>query len=89
MRLKIPSIDPNHKRFGCSPIIDEDTGLSVGEFWWGQHGQEVVLFDGKYVGTFKTPAECSAFAKGVEAVLSHMVSLRRPDAAELPKSEAA
>lgn len=89
MRLKIPSVDPDRKPFGCSPVIDEDSGLSVGELWWGQNGQEVVLFHGKYAGSFKTHAECIAFAKGVEAVLNHMVSLSRQQEAEIPKSEAA
>ena len=89
MRLRIPSVDVRSKQFGCSPIIDEDTGVSVGELWWTQHGREIVLFDGKYGGNFETDAECFAFAKGVEAVLNHMISLPRLKEAEVRNSEAA
>jgi hypothetical protein len=56
-------------------VIDEDTGKSVGvivsRHGWGRR---IYLFGDKYQGRFQSHAECVAFAKGVEAVLSHMIS---------------
>ncbi len=37
--------------------------------------RHISLFGGKYQGDFVKPEECDAFAKGVEAVLSHMTAV--------------
>jgi hypothetical protein len=80
MRLKVPKVD------GRTDVLDLDTGRSVG-FVLGRQGTidgtvnrppcpswHISLFDGKYAASFQRHDECRAFAKGVEAVLSHMVS---------------
>jgi hypothetical protein len=61
--------------------MDEDTNKEVGfvEATRSPITRHISLFGGKYQGDFKTPEECAAFAKGVEAVLNHMVE--SPDAA--------
>jgi hypothetical protein len=58
-------------------VKDQDTGKKVGfvEAERSPAARHISLFGGKYQGDFKTPAECEAFAKGVEAVLNHAVSL--------------
>jgi hypothetical protein len=77
MRLKVKGEDIDlrdqlgHER----RVIDEDTGKSVGVIVSRQGwGRRIYLFGDKYKGVFKTHDECVAFAKGVEAVFSHMVS---------------
>ncbi len=61
-------------------VIDEETGKVVG---W-VHAERspafrhISLFDGKYQAEFtshNSALECAAFAKGVEAVLNHMVEV--------------
>ena len=77
MRLKVPKVDLRAQDAGGEAIIDEDTGNIVGLFHYGhQSGRAVKLFDGKYYGEFGSHAECCAFAKGVEAVLNHMVAVK-------------
>jgi len=46
----------------------EETGSPISRY--------ISLFGGKYQGTFTIPDECVAFCKGVEAVLSHVVSIQ-------------
>ncbi len=65
-------------------VIDEETGQTAG---W-VHNQRspgslafrhISLFGGKYQAEFSSNnsiLECHAFAKGVEAVLNHMVDMR-------------
>jgi hypothetical protein len=63
-------------------VIDQDTGKKVGFVdaeRYGVHSgspakRHISLFGGKYQGDFERREECDAFAKGVEAVLSHMVA---------------
>lgn len=61
-------------------VIDEDTGNIVGSV----HHQRspalrfISLFGGKYEAEFSSgnsQSECDAFAKGVEAVLNHIVAI--------------
>lgn len=78
MQLKVPLVDLRHHTRGGEPIIDEETGKAVGCLFYGhQTGRRVHLFDGKYRGAFESHDECCAFAKGVEAVLNHMVALKK------------
>lgn len=65
-------------------VVDKETGKTVG---W-VHNQRspgsfafrhISLFGGKYEAEFSSndsASECRAFAKGVEAVLNHMVDTR-------------
>jgi hypothetical protein len=78
MKIEIPVVDLRHQTLGGRAIIDAETGKIVGQFSFGhQQGRTVLsLFDGKYHGTFDTHEQCWAFAKGVEAVLNHMVSIK-------------
>ncbi len=77
MRFEIPKVDLRDQMAGGEAITDLDTGKTVGMFFYGhQSGRRVKLFDGKYYGEFDSHAECCAFAKGVEAVLNHMVALK-------------
>ena len=58
-------------------VIDQDTGKKVG-FVHNQRSpatRHISLFGGKYQGDFSRPEECTAFAKGVEAVLNHLVEV--------------
>ena len=60
-------------------VIDEDTGKKVGfvEAERSPAKRSISLFGGKYKATFNSNVshlECDAFAKGVEAVLNHMVA---------------
>jgi hypothetical protein len=76
MQIEIPEVDLRHQMDGGRPIIDGQTGKTIGVFTYGhQIGRTVSLFDGKYRGTFETHAQCWAFAKGVEAVLNHILSV--------------
>jgi hypothetical protein len=61
-------------------VVDEETGKIVG---W-VHAERspafrtISLFGGKYETTFSSSdsiSECNAFARGVEAVLNHMVAI--------------
>jgi hypothetical protein len=60
-----------------SKVIDEDTGEQVGfvEETRSPPRRHISLFGGKYHGVFTKPEECAAFAKGVEAVMNHLVEL--------------
>jgi hypothetical protein len=61
-------------------VIDQDTGNIVG---WVHHERSpalrfISLFGGKYEAEFSSSnsqLECDAFAKGIEAVLTHMVAI--------------
>jgi hypothetical protein len=96
MRLTVPKIDgrtlAGNLRFG---VKDLETNKTIG-FVQARQGmtlsetrhpnRNISLFGGKYEGSFETHDECVAFAKGVEAVLNHMVSLpeARPHQETLP-----
>ncbi len=56
-------------------VVDEETGKEVGfvEATRSPAVRHISLFNGKYQGDFVEPKECDAFAKGVEAVLNHVV----------------
>jgi hypothetical protein len=73
---------PSKTRFR-SKVIDQDTGEQIGfvEETRSPPRRHISLFGGKYHGDFTKPEECAAFAKGVEAVLNHMVEQSRLDAA--------
>jgi len=57
-------------------IIDQDTGKKVGTIYHETKPakRHISLFGGTYKGDFISANECTAFAKGVEAVLNHMVA---------------
>ena len=77
MKIEIPVVDLRHQTLGGRAIIDSETGKTIGQFSYGhQQGRTVSLFDGKYQGTFDTHEQCWAFAKGVEAVLNHMMLIK-------------
>jgi len=69
-------------------VIDQETGRKVGfiENERSPAKRRVSLFGGKYQGDFVSPLECAAFAKGVEAVLNHIVGV---DSEQIETSEAA
>lgn len=68
-------------------VIDQDTGKIVGfvEAERSPAARHISLFGGKYQGDFKSPEQCDAFAKGVEAVLNHLTAV----GAQQENSEAA
>jgi hypothetical protein len=83
MDIQVPRID-GRTRIGqlFHSIVDRDTGKEVGTLECRQgmtlsnrryHSRTISLFDGKYLGSFETHAECVAFAKGVEAVINQMI----------------
>lgn len=57
-------------------VIDQDTGNRVGfvDAERSPAARHISLFGGKYQRDFRTPEQCDAFAKGVEAVLNHIVT---------------
>ena len=80
MNLLVQSVDMRggytSREAWDTDVIDEDTGETVG-FVRSERSpasRYISLFGGKYDGIFQTPEQCSAFAKGVEAVLNHMAS---------------
>jgi hypothetical protein len=60
-----------------SEIIDDHTGKEVGfvDASRSPRQRHISLFGGKYQGDFESPEECTAFAKGIEAVLNHAVEI--------------
>jgi hypothetical protein len=76
MRLSVPKWDIRSHSGLTEGVTDEDSGRCVGSISHSHHpkGRLISLFDGKYVGSFERYDECVAFAKGVEAVLNHMIS---------------
>lgn len=60
-----------------TPIIDQDSGRMVGTLYEETKPAKryISLFGGKYCAEFKTPAECQAFAKGVEAVINNLMPI--------------
>ncbi len=75
MRLRITEHDQCDQTMYSVPVIDEETNKAAGQVIFSQYqGRSIYLFDEKYKGKFGTHAECVAFAKGVEAVLNHMIS---------------
>ena len=76
MRPKVGKDVDLRQQFGHEGhVIDKDTGKSVGVIHYRHdRGRRIYLFGDKYKGVLRTHDECVAFAKGVEAVLSHMVS---------------
>jgi hypothetical protein len=86
MRLTFKPFDGRFR--GWHDVVDEDAnGERIGSIYCGgvgfvgagrsgSGGIEVRLFGDRYEGTFNTYDQCCGFIKGVEAVLSHMTSLR-------------
>jgi hypothetical protein len=81
MRLSVPKIDGRSVNSPPQGVIDLDTGNIVGYVRTsggatvgarGEPCRHISLFDGKFTGNFGRHHECVAFAKGVEAVLSHL-----------------
>jgi hypothetical protein len=98
MRIKFPEKQDARSWKGMSghagDVIDLDTGERVGYiqihqgFWIGtrrSHTRSISMMDGKYQGSFDTHDECYGFAKGIEAVINHLVA----PSAKKSKSEAA
>ncbi|PDT87491.1 hypothetical protein CO669_25335 [Bradyrhizobium sp. Y36] len=78
MQFKLPETDLKSTQSLASIDLKDATGQHVGQYFFGKgHGRTVFLF-GKYKGTFKTHAECQAFADGVLAVLSPQGITRLP-----------
>jgi hypothetical protein len=96
MKLRVPWHDI--RRLGGSirsdSVIDEDAAKSVGYVLHSAHSdgirRRISLFGGKYEGSFATHyegsfathEECVAFARGVEAVLNHMVLVKAERSSE-------
>ena len=60
-------------------VVDQESGKIVGfvDAERSPATRHISLFDGKYQAEFSSPRsiyECDAFAKGVEAVLNHMIA---------------
>lgn len=73
MRIKVPKVDL--RRDGGSVSVDDENGNAVGQMLMSKNdGRRIILFGGKYRGSFKSQEECEAFAAGVESVLNHMIS---------------
>ena len=64
-------------------VFDEDARKTIGfvEQSRSPAARRISLFDGKYCGDFKSHDECAAFAKGVEAVLTHLTAMEAEDVA--------
>jgi hypothetical protein len=85
MRFYLPHFD-GRSAANTYPIVEVDTDKVVGLISTGQGwiipgakrwpSRTISFFDGKYMGEFETHKECEAFAKGVEAVLNHMISTK-------------
>jgi hypothetical protein len=71
MQFIIPKLT-NYGDNGSTSITDRD-GNSVGALISGKGDGRHVNLLGKYKGHFQTIPECEAFAKGVAAVLNHMM----------------
>ena len=65
-------------------VVNEDTGEKVGFVKASRtpRARHISLFGGKYTADFKSPEECNAFARGVEAVLNHMTVIDEPQGTE-------
>lgn len=76
MQLKFDDFDG--RRSGWIPVIDANTGESVGRISPDGNGRDsgggidISLFGGKYRTVVNTKRECQAFISGVQAVLDHM-----------------
>lgn len=88
MRLKVQWLNMKGQRGDVAwetNVTDQDTQKTIGTV----HHQPspatrtISLFAGKYQDTFKTNEECEAFAKGVQAVLNHMVETDEETASEM------
>jgi hypothetical protein len=97
MRIEVPKID-GRTQVDTSrdhPIHDLDTGNKIGWLSFNQGismrpGRRCIsLFGRKYIGYFDNHSECFGFAKGVEAVLNHMVSLPKKQSEQDTESTAA
>ena len=83
MQLDVPTL--SDRGYGeHADVVDLDTGKTVGRVTSGNReykgnqrfpSRSISLFEKKYIGQFNSNEECAAFAKGVEAVLNHMVSV--------------
>jgi hypothetical protein len=81
MQLQVVVVDMRggygNSQSWTTDVIDKETGKVVGFVYQENKPAKryISLFDGKYVGHFDDIGRCVAFAKGVEAVLNHMVAL--------------
>jgi hypothetical protein len=94
MKIEIPRVDGRSWQAQSKVFVrDADTDQQIGHIenrqgstyikdgeYWRHPSRHISLFSGKYTGTFETHEECLAFAKGVEAVVNHMVSGAYPPA---------
>lgn len=75
MQIKLPERDLKSVQSLTSIELNDEAGRHAGHYYFGRgHGRTVFLF-GRYKGTFKTHAECQAFADGVVAVIKDQKSL--------------
>jgi hypothetical protein len=76
MDIHVPHFDMRRDQSGGKAIQDRDTGETIGGITYSHGGgdqrRHVTIFD-RYRGSFATPEECVAFAKGVESVLNHIL----------------
>lgn len=100
MKIEIPRVDGRSWRAQMKVYVkDADTGQDIGyienrqgsaypvDGEYRRHpSRSINLFHGKYTGSFETHEECLAFAKGVEAVVNHIVSGAYPPAEPAQKS---
>ncbi len=73
MRFVLPKVDL--RRDNGSRSIEDQDGNVVGQLLIMQDVGRTIILLGKYRATFKTQDECAAFARGVEAVISHLTKV--------------
>jgi hypothetical protein len=73
MQITVPKVDLRGD--SGSRSVDDENGKSVGQLLMAKESGRTIILFGKYQGTFISQEECEAFAKGVQAVLNHMVSV--------------
>ena len=92
MRLTFPHFDA--RQSNCVSVTDQDTGQQIGYIssdgvgFAGFGGIYISLFGDRYRTTVNTYQQCCGVVKGVELVLSHMISAH-PLVAQNPISDAA
>jgi hypothetical protein len=89
MRFNVPEADARKNDGRTFVVTDLDSGNPAGNITTGKgvsccmgtvrfYTRRISLL-GKYHGGFDSHAECVAFAKGVEAVLNHMMEHELPE----------
>jgi hypothetical protein len=79
MKLKVPHVDLrggySEDVGGKFDVVDEETGKIVGflHAYRSPRVRHISLFAGKYSADLESHEQCAAFAKGVEAVLNHLM----------------